>query len=180
MQHHGALLHPGSRPSAWQLAHAAVQRGDDATARRLILDDLTNPTPAAQYPAAWPANAPPEAIRAIIETLPTDLPSGNPASEAVLIDALFKAGFARQAGEHAAVEFGKQRRPVLAAAVARAATRMGDGDNAVQWLNAAVDAAQYVEPVDRAVLAALLDHAPELEPLRPSPAFIAARSRLQH
>ncbi len=178
MHREGALLRPtGTAPSAWQIAHDALASGDAGRARNVILADLTAPAPMSQHPGAWVAEAPVEAVQSVLDVLPPQLPSGNPVSELIMLDTMFRAGQARRAGEHAATEFGSTRRPLLAAAVARAANQLGDRDNALLWVNAAIDAVAD-RPSDRPVLAAVLDHAPEFAALQSDPAFRTARARV--
>lgn len=174
----GVHLQPGVRPSPWQQAYAAVARGEGSLAARCILDDLTSlPGPGV---ARWkpPVDAPLEALQAVVATLPERLPAGNAYSESVLADVLLATGSVKQAGEYAAEGFGRHRAPSMAATVARAAAQLGDADNALLWVDAAVNAAASSSPADRAGLAHVLDHAHELVELRHRSEFVRARAAL--
>jgi hypothetical protein len=67
---------------------------------------------------------------------------------------------------------------LLATVVARAAARMGDPNNALLWVRAAVDASDQSADDERAAVAHVLDNAPELLALRADATFVAARGQL--
>jgi Zn-dependent protease len=163
----------GARPSPWQLAHGAVVAGDPDTARRYILDDLT--TEAGGRGWVPPSDAPPEALLAVVDTLPDQLPPGNAFSETVLVQVLLAVGQVRRAGEYAAEGFARHRTPLLATVVVRAAARLGDPGNALEWVRAIADSIDDASPGERAATVHVLDHAPELAALRDDPRFQAAR-----
>jgi Zn-dependent protease len=174
----GVTLRPGSRPSPWQLAYQAVLAGDTNRAQRVIIEDLVRPTPTQSRPWAPPSDAPIEALQAVVRTLPDDLPPGNAYSETVLAQVLLAVGETKRAGEYAARRFVDHRTPLLATVVARAAARLGDEPNALQWINAAAEAAEDASENERQAVAHVLDRAPELVALRADAGFRAARTRV--
>jgi hypothetical protein len=174
----GVSLLPGARPSPWQLAYQAVVAGDANRAQRMIIEDLIKPTPTNGRPWTPPTDAPLEALQAVVRTLPTDLPPGNAYSETVLAQILLVTGETKRAGEFAADRFDEHRTPLLATVVARAAARMGDPDNALLWVQAAVDATETSAVNEKAAVAHVFDNAPELTALRADAGFRAARTAL--
>ena len=167
------FLSAQSRPSPWQQAHAAVIAGDPERARELILDDLASPSGGRWAP---PFDAPADALRAVVDTLPARLPGGNAISETVLVQVLLAVGQIKRAGEYAAEGFGRHRTPLLATVVVRAAARLGDPDNALQWVYASTDTIGDASPGERAAALHVLDNAPDLASLRSDPRFQAARA----
>jgi hypothetical protein len=171
-------LLPGTRPSPWQLAYQAVVAGDPNRAQRVIVEDLVMPTPPGGRRWSPPSDAPIEALRAVVDTLPQDLPAGNAYSETVLAQIMYATGETKRAGEYAANAFGRHHSALLATVVARAAARMGDPNNALLWVRAAVAASDQSADDERAAVAHVLDHAPELVALRADSSFVAARTQL--
>jgi hypothetical protein len=169
------FLSSQSRPSPWQQAHAATVAGDSATARRLILTDLTSPEGGRWAP---PSDAPADALRAVVDTLPEQLPAGNAFSETVLVQVLLAIGQVKRAGEYAAQGFARHRTPLLGTVVVRAAARLGDADNAIEWVRATADSLDEASPGERAATLHVFDHAPELAALRADPRYQAARVRV--
>jgi Zn-dependent protease len=174
----GVTLQPGRRPSPWQLAYQAVLAGDRNRAQRVIVEDLVRPGPADSTRWPPPTDAPIEALRAVVATLPDDLPPGNAYSETVLAQVMLAVGETKRAGEYAAARFADHRSPLLATVVARAAARMGDPANAVLWVRAAAEYAEHADPRERAAVAHVLDNAPELATLGADADFRQARTLL--
>ncbi len=167
-------------PSPWQEAYRAVHAGQPRRAEQLILDDLAADAGNSSDTMRWrpPYDAPAEALQAVVETLPMELPDGNAYSARILAEVLIATGHPREGGEYAAAGFHRHRTPLLALLVARAAARMGDTANALQWVRAASHAAEGRPDDERALVARVLDVAPELQTLRADPAFQATRSGL--
>lgn len=174
----GVTLLPGTRPSPWQLAYQSVLAGDPNRAQRIIVEDLVRPATVNGRPWAPPSDAPLEALRAVVQTLPADLPPGNPYSETVLAQILLVTGETKRAGEYAAERFVDHRAPLMATVVARAAARLGDPANAMLWVHAAADAAEDATDNERAAVAHVLDNAPELSALSAQSGFREARMML--
>lgn len=174
----GVTLLPGTRPSPWQLAYQAVLAGDSNRAQRVIVEDLVRPGPTDGTRWPPPTDAPIEALRAVVATLPDDLPAGNVYSETVLAQVMLVAGDTKRAGEYAAARFADHRSPLLATVVARAAARMGDPANAVLWVRAAAEAGEHADVDERAAVAHVLDSAPELVALGADAGFRRARTLL--
>ena len=170
------LLEPGQRLSPWFEAHRARLQGDVGGAMGIVLADLRSPTPGRWMP---PVAATPEQLRAVVETLPADLPrAGNEYSAAVMADVLLATGQLQRAGEFAATAFGDHRTSTLATTVARSAAALGDSANAVRWLGAASNAAIDESDGHRRLLARTMDTAPEFDALRGDPTFTALRGEL--
>jgi Zn-dependent protease len=170
------ILEPGQRLSPWYEAHRALALGNRNGAAEAILVDLQN-----DKPARWsvPAAASPHQLRAVVDTLPKILPAGNIYSERVLADVLLATGDARRAGEYAAASFGRHRSSPLATVVARAAAKLNDGPNALQWLGAAAETARVEAGPYPKVLAAVMDHSPEFVTIRGANEYSVIRASLQ-
>jgi Zn-dependent protease len=173
------FMHAGP-PSPWQQAYRAVHAGQPHRAEQVLLDDLTRDATDSSDTVRWrpPYDAPLEALQLVIETLPMDLPDGNAYSARVLAEVLIATGHPREGGEYAARSFERHRTPLLAVLVARAAARMGDTANALQWIRAASDVVAGRPDDERALVGRVLDVAPELQTLRADPAFQATRAGL--
>ncbi len=170
----------GGAPSPWQQAHRLLVSGSaDRAGDVIVVDLMSDPTDSSDT-ARWapPSDAPPDVLRSIIETLPRPLPDGNAFSQRVLAEVLLVTGFVRDGGEYAAAGFERHRTPLLALVVARAAAHMGDQANALQWTQAAIDATAHRPPQERAVVARVLDLAPELHGLREQAQFRTGRASL--
>jgi Zn-dependent protease len=170
------ILEPGQRLSPWYEAHRALAAGDRDGAAATILDDLESN---GRQRWAMPAAASAHQLRAIVDTLPRELPAGNADSARVLADVLLATGDARRAGEYAASAFATHRTSPLASIVARASAAFGDSYNALLWLRAAADSAAHEAPPYRALLARIMDVAPEFEPLRADPAYQEIRAAIR-
>jgi Zn-dependent protease len=170
----------GGSPSPWQQAHQLIARGQGAAAAQAIIDDLVADAHDSSESPRWqpPYDAPIEALAAIASAVPYPLPDGNAWSTRVLSEVLIATGRAREGGELAAAGFGRHRTPMLALMVARAAARMGDQANAMQWIRAAIDATDHRPAYERTLVAKVLDDAPELQTLRSEPAYQASRATL--
>lgn len=167
-------------PSPWQQAYRLVLAGKPQAASDTVIADLTSAAHDSSETPRWPPpyDAPIDALRTIVETLPRPLPDGNAYSQRVLAEVLLATGYPREGGELAASGFDRHRTPMLALLVARAAARMGDEANAMQWVRAAIDATGHRPAGERAVVGQVLDIAPELQHLRAEPAYQATRSAL--
>jgi Zn-dependent protease len=170
----------GGAPSPWQQAHQLIARGQGAAAAQAIVDDLAADAHDSSESPRWqpPYDAPIEALAAIAQVLPHPLPDGNAWSTRVLCEVLIATGRSREGGELAAAGFHRHRTPMLALMVARAAAQMGDQANAMQWVRAAIDATGHRPPYERALVAKVLDAAPELQALRAEPTYQASRANL--
>lgn len=168
------ILEPGQRISPWFEAHRALAHGDEGGAIGVMLADLRSPDDRRWMP---PTAASPEQLRAIIDVLPETLPDGNEASARVLAEILIGLGEHQRAGTYAASAFTRHRRSSLAVVVARAAAATGDPRTALQWIEAAIDAAARERPGTLGLVTRVLDKAPEFDELRPSAEFEALRLR---
>ena len=167
------VLEPGQRLSPWFEAHRAVLKGDTGGAMGVVLADLRSSTPGRWIP---PTAATAEQLRAVVDTLPAELPrAGNEYSARVLAEVLLAIGDVTRAGEFAATAFADHRSSPLATVVARASAALGDGPNAVRWLGAAADAAENESAAHQRLLAHTMDAAPEFGRLRTDPTFTALR-----
>jgi Zn-dependent protease len=169
------MLEPGQRLSPWYEAHRAVVAGDRNRASTLILDDLRS---AKQPRWSIPGAASRHQLRAVVDTLPRDLPAGNRYSSGVLADVLLATGEVRRAGEYAALAFAEHRASQLASVVARASAAFGDDENALLWLRAAAETAATEPSPYRSLLGQTMDQAPEFRTTRSDPAFRSLRASL--
>ena len=170
------VLEPGQRLSPWYEAHRALLRGDQGSAMGAVLADLRSTKTGRWLP---PSAATPEQLRAVVATLPADLPpAGNEYSARILAEVLLATGSPQRAGEFAAATFAEHRSSTLATLVARAAAVMDDQANALRWLGAAAETAAGESPGHRRLLAATMDAAPEFRRLEADPTFTALRGEL--
>ncbi len=170
------MLEPGQRLSPWFEAHQALAAGDQGGAMGVVLADLRS-TKTPRWAPPWAAA--PAQLRAIVDVLPADLPApGNEHSARVLAEVLLATGEPQRAGELAANAFTTSRSAPLAAIVARAAASMGQHDNALRWLGAAIDASTTSGDGIRGSMAHTMDQAPEFGALRDDPTFRALRHQL--
>jgi Zn-dependent protease len=169
------ILEPGQRVSPWYEAHRALTAGDPDRAVRVIRDDL-----AATSPPRWspPTAATAAQLRAIVDELPDELPTGNPYSARVLAEIMMSVGETGRAGELAARAFTHLRSSPLATVVARASAAHGDDENALAWLRAAAEATTGEADGYARLLSDTMDRAPEFGALRRDPRFSAVRSEL--
>jgi Zn-dependent protease len=165
------ILEPGQRLSPWYEAHRLLSYGNEGGAAGAILSDLRSTEPRNWIP---PTAAAAPQLRALVDLLPAELPHGNSYSSRVLAEIMIGLGDHQRAGAYAASAFGEHRTSALAAVVARAAAATGDPANALQWIRAAVDAADT--PGNHLVLAQILDVAPEFRQMRTTAEFAALRS----
>lgn len=173
---HPGVLEPGQRLSPWFEAHRALLQGDAGGAMGVVLADLRSPKQGRWIP---PTAATAEQLRAVVDTLPAELPpAGNDYSARVLVEILLALGQPQRAGDYAAANFSVHRASTLATAVARAAATMGDDANAVRWLGAAAQAASGEPAGHRQLLAHVMDTSPEFTRLRHDGTFIAVRGEL--
>lgn len=169
------MLEPGQRLSPWFEAHRALLQGDQGGAMGVMLADLRSDRIPKWAP---PTAATPAQLRAIVEVLPSDLPSGNPHSSQVLADVLLTLGEHQRAGEYAAQAFGEHRISPLATVVARSAGATGDTANSLRWLDAAATATTDEPDVYRVLLSRTMDRAPELAAVRTADGFRELRAQL--
>ena len=172
-------LLPGTRPSPWQLAYQAVLAGDTNRAQRVIVEDLVRAHAGQRRPWAPPTDAPIEALRAVVDTLPADLPPGNAYSETVLAQILLATGDTKRAGEYAARALRRASHP--AAGHGRRPSGGADGRSGQRRCSGC--APPPTPPTgrsadERAAVAHVLDNAPELAALRADAGFRAARMTL--
>mgnify|MGYP002629141615 CR=1 FL=1 len=169
------MLEPGQRMSPWYDAHVALSKGDQGGAMGVILADLRDDKPPRWTP---PTAATAEQLQAIVAVLPRDLPAGNDYSARVLADILLALGDAQRAGEYAASGFAHHRTSPLASVVARSAARLGDIDNSLRWLHAAIEATGAEPEGYKALLIRTMDQSPDFAALRNHPVFQGIRSAL--
>ncbi len=169
------MLEPGQRLSPWFEAHVALTKGDQGGAMGVMLADLRDTKPPRWTP---PTSATAEQLRAIVDVLPRELPAGNDYSARVMADILLALGDAQRAGEYAANVFAHHRTSPLASAVARSAARMGDVDNSLRWLHAAIEATRSEPAGYQALLSRTMDQSPDFAVLRGHPVFQGIRSAL--
>lgn len=170
------VLEPGQRLSPWFEAHRARLQGDVGGAMGIILADLRSPRPGRWIP---PTAATREQLRAVVDTLPAELPAaGNEYSARVLAEVLLAVGETERAGRFAASAFADHRSSALATVVARSAAQLGEAANALRWLSAASDAAAGESGLHRRLLARTMDASPEFASLRDHPEYAAARGQL--
>lgn len=169
------ILEPGQRLSPWFEAHVALSKGDQGGAMGVILADLRSTKPPQWTP---PTAATAEQLQAIVEVLPHELPAGNDYSARVLADILLALGHAQRAGEYAATAFSHHRTSPLASVVARSAARMGDANNSLRWLHAAIEATRSEPDGYRVLLSRTMDQSPDFSVLRNDPDFQGIRSAL--
>jgi Zn-dependent protease len=169
------MLEPGQRLSPWYEAHVALSQNDPGGAMGVILADLRSPKPARWIP---PTAATAQQLQAIVDVLPRELPTGNDYSARVLADIILALGDAQRAGEYAAAGFAHHRTSPLASVVARSAARMGDVDNSLRWLRAAIDAARSEPEGYEALLSRTMDQSPDFAVLRGHPEFQSLRAAL--
>jgi Zn-dependent protease len=170
------VLEPGQRLSPWFDAHRARLQGDVGGAMGIILADLRSPKSGRWIP---PTAATTEQLRAVVDTLPAELPrAGNEYSARVLAEILLVTGDPQRAGAFAAATFSDHRSSTLATVVARSAATLGDRPNALRWLGAASEAAIHESAGHRRLLVQTMDAAPEFAALRSDPTFAALRGEL--
>jgi Zn-dependent protease len=170
------VLEPGQRLSPWFEAHRAVLKGDPGGAMGVVLADLRSVKTPRWIP---PTAATQEQLRAIVATLPSDLPTpGNEYSARVLAEVLLATGSVQRSGEFAASAFAEHRTSPLATIVARAAADLDDRANALRWLGAASEASVTESPDHRRLLRQTMDAAPEFAHLRTDQTFVALRGEL--
>jgi Zn-dependent protease len=155
--------------SPFDVASEALDDGDVARARRLLVNGLRRPAAVPVVPRAMGEQ---EAAR-LIDVLPRPLPEGDPWNEYVLANLLVRARRFEEAARYAAQSYARQPRTLIAATVARAAGALGDDDTAAAWLRAAADANTSTDG-----LAAVIDQAPELAAVRRRPDVVALRNAL--
>jgi Zn-dependent protease len=156
--------------SPFDAAAAALQRGDEAKARRILVKGLQRPSTLRVAPRGLDDAS----IRALLVVLPRPLPDGEPWNEYILTNLLVRNGDQREAAEYGAASYGRNPQPMMAATVARAAGALGDEETAVAWLRAAADGGP-----SPASLATVIDQAPELARVRLRPDVVALRNSLQ-
>ena len=122
--------------SPFDTALAALRRGDESKARRLVDERAA---PAERDTGAAARRSTVRDCASCSAVLPRPLPYGDPWNEYVLTSLLVSAGEHRQAATYGAESYARQPQPLLAATIARAAGALGDADTAVAWLRAAAD-----------------------------------------
>ncbi len=156
--------------SPFDVAAAALQRGDESKARRILVKGLQRPSPV----RAMPRSLDDQTARGLLALLPRPLPDGEPWNEYVLTNLLLRHGDPREAASYGAESYGRNPQPMLAATIARAAGALGDEETAVAWLRAAADGS-----TGGTGLATVIDRAPELARVRLRPDVVALRNTLQ-
>jgi len=169
------MLEPGQRLSPWYEAHLALSKDDQGGAMGVILADLRSDKAGRWTP---PTSATAEQLQEIVAVLPHDLPVGNDYGARVMADILLALGHTQRAGEYAALAFSVHRTSPLASVVARSAARLGDADNSLRWLHAAIDATGSEADGYRVLLSRTMDQSPDFTVLRNHPDFQGIRSAL--
>jgi Zn-dependent protease len=139
--------------SPFDAAAAAMRRGDQQRAVRILTRGLRRPSARQIVPAETSAS-PDDALRSVVLALPRPLPHGNVWNEYLLATLLVRYGHAREAAEYAAESYATEASPLAATAVARAAASLADAATAAGWLRAAREAGLPDDQMRRLVLAA--------------------------
>jgi Zn-dependent protease len=150
-------------------AAAALAKGNESKARRILVKGMQRPSPRRVAPRELDGDT----ARRLLALLPRPLPEGEPWNEYVLTNLLVRNGDLREAATYGAESYGRNPQPMLAATVARAAGGLGDDDTAVAWLRAAADGTARTDG-----LATVIDRAPELARVRRRPDVVALRDAL--
>lgn len=155
----------GQLPSPWYRAHQQLTMGHPDVARQVLLADFADPT----TPDWWPPDAAPEmALDDLVRLLGDPLPTGRTYSEFVLASVLLRLGDYERAANYAAEAYRRERSPMLAVCVSRAAAALGDRSVALGWLRAAIGEGPPSQGLRHAA-----DNAPEFDDLRKDHEFQA-------
>lgn len=154
----------GTVPSPWFRAWQQIQQGHEQSALHVLLLDLAETDPVNWWP---PDAAPTDALRRIVDVLPTPPPAGRPYSSFVLSGVLLRVGRHDDAARYAAAAYTDHRAPMLAIHVARAAAALGHRATALSWLRTAAETS--VPMANQA-----LREADEFASLRHDPEFVQA------
>lgn len=152
----------GHVPSPWYRAWQQLRAGHPDVARGVLLADLAEIGPVDWSP---PTAAPSEALRRLVELLPSPLPQGRTFSMHVACEVMLRVGEHRAAGLAAAESYRLHGAPSMAVLVARAAAALDDRPTAIAWLATAAGAS------DSLTLRVAVDAAPEFGRLRGDPEF---------
>jgi Zn-dependent protease len=155
--------------SPFDKALAALAKGDDERARKILVKGLSRPGEV----SVAPRRLDDEATRRLLALLPRPLPHGDPWNEYVLTNLLLRVGAYEEAAHYGAASFERAPRSKIAATVARAAGALGDNETAVAWLHAAARQGTFTENV-----ATVIDQAPELAAIRHRPDVVELRGTL--
>lgn len=166
-----ARVPDGVLPSPWFRAWQQLVQGQPSVARDLLMADFTS----TGRPDWWPPDtAPPDRLAALVELLPTPLPTGRPHSEHALAMVLLRLGRFSDAAHYAADSHRRAPTTTSALLVARAAGALDDHETCIGWLTAAVDVG--TDPHGAAVT---IDRAPEVGAVRDDPRVVDLRRRLE-
>ena len=155
--------------SPFDKALAELRAGDPERATRTLVNGLRRPGATRAVPRALDDAG----ARQLLRLLPRPLPYGDPFNEYVLTNLLLRTGEFDEAARYGAECYAREPRPLIAAAVARAAGALGDDGTAAAWLRAAAGAGTSHDG-----LATLIDQAPELASTRLRPDVVAIRRSL--
>jgi len=153
----------------WNRAAAALRGGDPAAARRLVQRAVAAPTPMTPPTEGVDAGA----LAQLLDGFGPSLPVGNPVNEHQVGNVLLALGQYERAAHYGAASYARHPSGVVAATTARACNAAGDPATAIAWLRTAATV-----PDNPAVLAQIIDHAPELGSLRMRPEVVALRRTL--
>ena len=164
----GAMRAPRS---PWDSALSSLEAGRERRARRTLLSALSHPS-ASPPPPTSPMRA--EQAQQLVDLLPDPLPFGNPSNEFVLASLLIQLGRYDEAAHYAAGSYERLASPLSAALVARAAAALDDRATAIGWLRTAAETG-----TSSAVLAMMIDRAPEFNGIRQTPDVAEIRRSLE-
>lgn len=166
--------------SPWWEAHRALAAGNDASARRFILDDLTDTTGRSR---AWapPHAATPDLLDPLIDLLPVPLPKPErdhpELSQNSMVWALKRAGRYAHGASYGSDCFRAHPSTNLAVLIAGCLALEGHDDAAAQWLTVAAHGAARDDADETLLLSALLNDS-EFQRVRERPEIRALVKRL--
>ncbi|MBU3690031.1 MAG: hypothetical protein B7C54_07030 [Acidimicrobiales bacterium mtb01] len=174
------LLPPGHSLSPWWEAHRALETGNADSARRIVLDDLTD---SSGRPRTWapPHAATPDLLDPLIDLLPTPLPAplrDHPElSQNTLVWALKRAGRYSHGASYGSDCFRVHPSTNLAVLIAGCLSLEGHDEAAAQWITVAAHGATRDDADETLLLSALLNDS-EFQGLRERPEIRALIQRL--
>lgn len=174
------LLPPGHSLSPWWEAHRALANGNEANARRIILDDLTD-TSGRSRVWAPPHAATPDLLDPLIDLLPAPLPKPErdhpELSQNSMVWALKRAGRYAHGASYGSDCFRAHPSTNVAVLIAGCLALEGHDDAAAQWLTVAAHGAARDDADETLLLSALLNDS-EFQRVRERPEIRALVQRL--
>ena len=154
------LIPPGHSLSPWWEAHRALANGNEAHARRVILDDLTD---ASGRSRVWapPHAATPDLLDPLIDLLPVPLPKPErdhpELSQNSMVWVLKRAGRYAHGASYGSDCFRAHPSTNVAVLIAGCLALEGHDDAAAQWLTVAAHGAARDDADETLLLSALLN-----------------------